>query len=74
MFDETHSHESPIGSLADFEEAVQTPESIDPGEGTLNFPPLATIPFLLPFFCGHFMRSKLAIAAVGGKRHDPPSA
>jgi len=74
VFDETHSHESPIGFLVDFEEAVQTPQPIDPGEGTLNFPALATIPFLVPFFSGQLVGGTLAIAAVGGKGHDPPSA
>ena len=59
MFDETHSHESPIGFLGDFEEAVQTPQPIDPGEGTFNFPALATISFLVPFFSGHLVEGTL---------------
>jgi len=74
VFDETHSHESPRGFLGDFEEAVQTPQPIDPGEGTFNLPALATIALLVPFFSGHLVEGTLTIAPVGGKGHDPPPA
>ena len=71
MFEEKDSDKSAIRFLTPFQEAIQAAQAIEPGKGAFDLPPLAAVPFVLPFLCRAFLRLEHPILSIGRKGNDP---
>ncbi len=71
MFDEKDSHESAIGFLTFFQEAIQATVVVEPGKTSFDFPPLTTVPFFVLIFGGAPPGNGDVVFAIRGIGNDP---
>ena len=71
MLEEKDSDKSAIRFLTPFEEAIQAAQAIEPGKGAFDLPPLAAVPFVLPFLCRAVLRFEYPILSIGRKGNEP---
>ena len=74
MFEEKDSHEGPIGFLAMFQHAVQSPMDVEPTERPFHLPSLAAIAPMMGIFRRAAARNGDLVLAIGGDRNNAPLA
>ena len=74
MFEEKDSHEGPIGFLATFQHAVQSPMDVEPTERPFHLPSLAAIAPMMGIFRRAAARNGDMVLAIGGDGNNAPLA
>src|SRR6059036_3489673 len=74
MFEEKDSHEGPIGFLAMFQHAVQSPMDVEPTERPFHLPSLAAIAPMMGIFRRAAARNGDRVLAIGGDGNNAPLA